>query len=74
MHPDGDELLYLISGRVDVVIEEDGRERTDGGSGRCPFLRGRVDWQVRTGPMAQFRAENRAIWRPEVAIAVVRYP
>ena len=28
MHPDGDELLYLISGRVDVVIEEDGRERT----------------------------------------------
>ncbi len=28
MHPDGDELLYLISGRVDVIIEEDGRERT----------------------------------------------
>ena len=28
MHPDGDELLYLISGRVDVVIEDDGRERT----------------------------------------------
>ncbi len=28
MHPDGDELLYLISGRVDVIIEENGRERS----------------------------------------------
>ena len=28
MHPDGDELLYLVSGRVDVVLEEDGEERT----------------------------------------------
>ena len=26
MHPDGDELLYLVSGSVDVVLEEDGRE------------------------------------------------
>jgi catechol 2,3-dioxygenase-like lactoylglutathione lyase family enzyme len=26
MHPDGDELLYLTSGRVDVVLEEDGGE------------------------------------------------
>ena len=26
MHPDGDELLYLVSGRVDVVLEDDGRE------------------------------------------------
>ena len=26
MHPDGDELLYLVSGRVDVVLEEDGGE------------------------------------------------
>src|SRR5262249_11924871 len=26
MHPDGDELLYLVSGNVDVVLEEDGRE------------------------------------------------
>ena len=26
MHPDGDELLYLISGRVDVILEEDGSE------------------------------------------------
>jgi mannose-6-phosphate isomerase-like protein (cupin superfamily) len=26
MHPDGDEVLYLISGRVDVVLEEDGAE------------------------------------------------
>ncbi len=28
MHPDGDELLYLISGHVDVVLEEDGAERS----------------------------------------------
>jgi mannose-6-phosphate isomerase-like protein (cupin superfamily) len=27
MHPDGDELLYLISGRVTVVLEEAGGER-----------------------------------------------
>lgn len=27
MHPDGDEILYLISGRIDVVLEEDGSER-----------------------------------------------
>ncbi len=27
MHPDGDEILYLVSGRVDVVLEEDGAER-----------------------------------------------
>ena len=26
MHPDGDEVLYLISGRVDVILEEDGSE------------------------------------------------
>jgi mannose-6-phosphate isomerase-like protein (cupin superfamily) len=24
MHPDGDEVLFLISGRIDVVLEEDG--------------------------------------------------
>jgi quercetin dioxygenase-like cupin family protein len=27
-HPDGDELLYLVSGRLDVVLEEDGLENT----------------------------------------------
>jgi mannose-6-phosphate isomerase-like protein (cupin superfamily) len=27
MHPDGDELLYLISGRMSAVLEEDGGER-----------------------------------------------
>lgn len=26
MHPDGDEVLFLVSGRVDVVLEEDGAE------------------------------------------------
>lgn len=26
MHPDADEVLYLISGRVDVLLEEDGAE------------------------------------------------
>jgi quercetin dioxygenase-like cupin family protein len=24
MHPDGDELLYLISGRIDVILEDGG--------------------------------------------------
>src|SRR5262245_19327239 len=28
MHPDGDELLYLISGRVEVLIEEGGTATT----------------------------------------------
>ncbi|MEE9280363.1 MAG: cupin domain-containing protein [Myxococcota bacterium] len=28
MHPDGDELLYLISGRVDVVLEEGAQEHS----------------------------------------------
>jgi hypothetical protein len=27
MHPDGDELLYLISGRISVILEEQGTER-----------------------------------------------
>jgi mannose-6-phosphate isomerase-like protein (cupin superfamily) len=27
MHPDGDELLYLISGRISVILEERGAER-----------------------------------------------
>ena len=27
MHPDGDELVYLISGRVDVIVEDQGVER-----------------------------------------------
>ena len=26
MHPDGDELIFLISGRLDVIAEEDGAE------------------------------------------------
>jgi len=30
MHPDGDELLYLISGRIDVIVEEGGTETTVG--------------------------------------------
>ena len=44
--------------------------------GRDAALFGEDGWigTVRTGPMAQFRAENRAIWRPEVAIAVLRCP
>jgi mannose-6-phosphate isomerase-like protein (cupin superfamily) len=28
MHPDGDELLYLISGHLDVLLEEDGGWRS----------------------------------------------
>lgn len=27
MHPDGDELLFVLSGKVDVLLEEDGMER-----------------------------------------------
>src|SRR5262245_5673346 len=30
MHPDGDELLYLISGRIEVIIEEGGTAETVG--------------------------------------------
>jgi mannose-6-phosphate isomerase-like protein (cupin superfamily) len=30
MHPDGDELLYLISGRIDVIMEEGGDAVTVG--------------------------------------------
>ena len=30
MHPDGDELLYLVSGRVDVILEDGGDETTVG--------------------------------------------
>lgn len=26
MHPDGDELLFLVSGRIDVVLETDGQQ------------------------------------------------
>lgn len=26
MHPDGDELLFLVSGRIDVVLEKDGQQ------------------------------------------------
>lgn len=28
MHPDGDEVLTLISGQFDVILDEDGTERT----------------------------------------------
>jgi mannose-6-phosphate isomerase-like protein (cupin superfamily) len=28
MHPDGDEVLFLIRGRVDVVLGENGAQRT----------------------------------------------
>ena len=30
MHPDGDELLYLISGRIEVIIEDGGTPTTVG--------------------------------------------
>jgi mannose-6-phosphate isomerase-like protein (cupin superfamily) len=30
MHPDGDELLYLVSGRIDVILEDGGDEVTVG--------------------------------------------
>jgi mannose-6-phosphate isomerase-like protein (cupin superfamily) len=30
MHPDGDELLYLVSGRIDVILEEGGTQATVG--------------------------------------------
>jgi mannose-6-phosphate isomerase-like protein (cupin superfamily) len=34
MHPDGDELLYLVSGRADVIIEEGGTQETVGAETR----------------------------------------
>jgi len=30
MHPDGDELLYLASGSIDVILEDGGDEQTVG--------------------------------------------
>ena len=30
MHPDGDELLYLVSGRIDVILEDGGDVETVG--------------------------------------------
>lgn len=27
MHPNGDEVLYLLSGKLDILIEQDGREQ-----------------------------------------------
>ena len=30
LHPDGDELLYLVSGRVDVILEDGGDEERVG--------------------------------------------
>ncbi|MEJ2132878.1 MAG: hypothetical protein P8Y95_14945, partial [Gammaproteobacteria bacterium] len=30
MHPDGDELLFVVSGRMDVVLEENGDRLTVG--------------------------------------------
>ena len=30
LHPDGDELLFLVSGRVDVILEEGGDQDTIG--------------------------------------------
>ncbi len=36
MHPDGDELLFLVSGRLSVIVEEDGVERSiELGPGQC---------------------------------------
>ena len=36
MHPDADELLYLISGRVEVVLElEEGERRVELGAGQA---------------------------------------
>jgi mannose-6-phosphate isomerase-like protein (cupin superfamily) len=31
LHPDGDELLYLVSGRVEVILEDGGTPTTVGG-------------------------------------------
>ena len=30
MHPDGDELLYLVTGRIEVIIEDDGTQEVVG--------------------------------------------
>lgn len=30
MHPDGDELLFVVSGRMEVVLEENGDQHTVG--------------------------------------------
>ena len=42
MHPEGDEIVFLLSGALDLVVEEDGRERVIPlrGRGGCIVPRG----------------------------------
>jgi mannose-6-phosphate isomerase-like protein (cupin superfamily) len=42
MHPDGDELLYLVSGRIDVITEDGGDEATVGAECVEPLLPGQA--------------------------------
>jgi mannose-6-phosphate isomerase-like protein (cupin superfamily) len=37
-HPDGDELLFLVSGRAEVVLEEEGGERRVALGPGCAFV------------------------------------
>jgi hypothetical protein len=50
MHPDGDELLYLVSGSVEIVLEDDDREE-----------RGRPSWSLAASGTAS-RSVSRAIF------------
>lgn len=43
-HPDGDELLYVISGRITVIVEEEGVERTIDVSAGEGFIVPRGTW------------------------------
>ena len=65
MHPEADEVLLLISGAVDVVLEEDGAERTIGlESGQAAIVpRGVWHWLVARRPGRLLFVNNRRAMR-----------
>ena len=44
VHPDGDELLYLLSGSMDVVLETDGENKVINLSGHSSCIVPRETW------------------------------
>ena len=45
-HPAGDEIVVLLSGAMDLVLDEDGRRRTVGLRGRSAFVIPRNVWHL----------------------------
>ena len=68
MHPDADEVIFLISGRVDVVLEEDGVENTvEVGPGQAVIVPRGVWHRVlvrEPGQLLHITPGSRGEWRP----------